>query len=480
MLNTLDISELSEWLLQLVDEEIYIVEPQSLRIRLASNKALQRKQCSMEEVSGYTFDRLLDPPSKALLQEFLASHQVQSDFAHESACLPTDKHKPQSKAGEYRYSLLRMRDAEMLGAISGKSQPSASVQNDNELHYQAIASNIPGLIYQLRLDGDHQISFPYLSEGCESLLDVKPKVLQSNPALFIEKIIPEDRYSFLSNLLASAKELKPFNWEGRIKSSKFQDIKWINLRSSPRKLAEDVLQWDGIMYNITQSKREKLEIKNSHRRLAELSIQLEKIKEQERIRIAREIHDGLGGNLTAIKIVLGSVIKKMRQSHQPGNILEKIQQLEAIVDRTFNAVHKISSDLRPDVLEFGIVEALNWQSKEFEKQIGISCNFRTNDSQKRLSADQDITLFRICQEGLSNIAKHSQATEVDIELMFEQSEVMMRICDNGVGIVPDNLLKPNSYGLRGMAERVAALKGSFEIKRGNSGGTIKTIKLPLG
>lgn len=487
MLNTLnpdtDLSDLTEWLLQRIDEAIYIIEPQSLKVRLVSNKVLQHAQQRTEEVIGCKFDTLLDATNKLLLHEFLMANAIPCDLAEQPANLKAASKltampaKLPSNTGDYRYDLVKIKDAAMLLALHLSSQPSITEPNEDELHYQTIVSNLPVLVYQLCQDRDNQIFFSYLSESCENLLDMQAEALQANMGLFLERIVPEDRHIFMETLRVSASELKPFNWEGRIKSSKFDDIKWINLRSCPIKFSDDILKWDGVMSNITQSKREKIYIENSHRELAKVSVGLEKIKEQERVRIAREIHDGLGGNLTAIKMGMASIIKKMGQRGQRDLVLDRIQQLETILDGTFEVVHKISSDLRPDALELGIVDALSWQAKEFEKQIGIKCSFTTNDDHQRLNADHEITLFRICQEELSSLAKRAVATEVGIVLTFEQDIVAMRVSDNA--IVSDLVLNQESLGLRIMKERVIALNGSYELTHSNDGCSSKTIRLPI-
>jgi signal transduction histidine kinase len=478
MPSQLDFNQLFELLMPELDAEVYVVDPVSLNIHYASKGAIAAFNGTLGTITGITFDRLLDRPARRNLSDMLAADTAISDEAKEK--LASTAAVPHGNPSEFRFKLWRTKSDPLLIAIRqhpGPAKASRPAISQSELHYQAIVSNVPGLIYQLQLDDKEKISFAYLSEGCERLLEITPHALQANPALFIGKLVPEDRSSFLDALFHSARELVALNWEGRIWSEEFQDIKWINLRSSPRRLSDTLLQWDGMMNNITQSKREKHQIEESHRLLTELSYEMEKVKEQERMRIAREIHDDLGGNLTAIKIGLASAIKKLDQAQLPG-VIEKMQQLESIIDQTFEATHRIASDLRPDVLELGIVDALAWQARQFEKQIGIPCHFRAN-RQKKLSPDQDITLFRLCQEAMSNIAKHAQASMVNVELVFERHEVTMTVSDNGVGIMPDSLFKPNAFGLRGMSERVAALKGSFEIRPGRERGTMKIFKLPI-
>jgi signal transduction histidine kinase len=230
------------------------------------------------------------------------------------------------------------------------------------------------------------------------------------------------------------------------------------------------------MTNITQSKNAKHELEKSRRELVELTAHIHKIKEQERSAIAREIHDDLGGNLTAIKMGLSTIIKRLTDGKAVQ--LEQAESLKSILDSTFEAVHRISSDLRPNALDLGIVAAIEWQAKEFEKQLGITCTFSCNQSEIPVTTDQGITLFRIFQESLSNIAKHANASHVAVDLIAEAHDVVMTISDNGVGIKSGDTLKSDSFGLRGMRERVTALQGTFNVSQSKKQGTVITIKIP--
>jgi signal transduction histidine kinase len=268
-----------------------------------------------------------------------------------------------------------------------------------------------------------------------------------------------------------------WNWEGGLWIQKWQDIKLVNLRATARINALGNVQWGGVITNITQSLNEKREIEESHKQLAELSSHMSLVKEQERLRIAREIHDDLGGNLTAIKMGLTSLLNALPKDEKI--LIEKTKQLELIVDKTFDDAHRITSDLRPNVLELGVVAALEWQANEFEKQIGIPCDFLTNDENIDLNSDKAIVLFRICQEATSNIAKHAKANLVDIKLISLENYVTMTVHDDGVGIIPANKLKKNAFGLRGMAERVSSVGGELSIESLKGKGTTITVKIPI-
>lgn len=345
-----------------------------------------------------------------------------------------------------------------------------------EARFHAIVSNTPGLVCQLQLLPGGAIAFPYLSEACHALLGVTPESLSDRPDVFIELIMHDERAGFLESMSASAAEMKGWNWDGRFWIEEWKDIKWINLRATPRPLPDGGVQWEGIMTNVTQSKLEEAEIKRSRAQLAELSAHVERVKEEERTRIAREIHDDLGGNLTAIKMALALLKRRMPDE---ASLTEKADYVDQLVDRTIESIHRISIDLRPSVLDFGIVAAIEWQAKEFERQLGMPCEVSTNRADIELPPDQASALFRIFQESLTNIGKHAQATRVTVQLLRNSHGIRLDISDNGTGIAAHDRQKPKSFGIRGMVERASALGGSLEVSSLPEGGSIVALRIPL-
>ncbi|MES2153176.1 MAG: sensor histidine kinase [Pseudomonadota bacterium] len=344
-----------------------------------------------------------------------------------------------------------------------------------QARFDAIVSNTPGLVYQFQLQADGSVAFPYLSEGCAALLGLAAAELQRAPARFLQLILADDRKAYLEAMHSSALALASWNWEGRIWVEAWNDVKWINLRATPRALAGGAVQWEGIMSNITASRLEQAELAASRARLAELTAHIEQVKEQERTRIAREIHDDLGGNLTAIKMALAMLARRLPA--EPPQLAEKAAYVDALVDRTIDAVHRISLDLRPSMLDFGIVAALAWQVKEFEKQMGISCSFTANAAEIDLDLDHATALFRIFQEALTNIAKHARASRVTVRLQRLRHHLTLKITDNGAGVQQGDRAKPASFGLRGMSERAQALGGTLALSHAPGGGTVVTIKI---
>jgi len=341
--------------------------------------------------------------------------------------------------------------------------------------FDAIVSNTPGLVYQFERQADGAVSFPYLSDGCQALLGLTPAALHAAPGRFLELILPEDRDSYQDAMQASASALWSWNWEGRIWVDAWKDVKWINLRATPHALPGGAVRWDGMMTNITESKQEQQEVRRSRARLAELSAHTDRVKEQERTRIAREIHDELGGNLTAIKMALAMLATRL-DGIDPA-LRERTDYLDALVDRTIDAVHRISLDLRPALLDLGLVAALEWQVREFDKQAGIDTTFSYNQRDMGLDEDQSTALFRIAQEALTNIAKHAEASRVSVKLARLRHYVSLKITDDGRGIRQADRAKPASFGLRGMVERTRALGGTLTLSHAPGGGTVVAIKI---
>ena len=340
----------------------------------------------------------------------------------------------------------------------------------------AIASNTPGLVYQFLLRDDGSLAFPYVSRACASLLGISASRLRNEPSLLLQLIEPEDRQSYLDTMQASAGRLASWNWEGRIWIETWHDIKWINLRATPRRIDGVGVQWEGLMTNITQGKNAEQDILRSRRQLEELSAHVERVKEQERTRIAREIHDDLGGNLTAIKMALSQLTRRLPEGEAV--LREKADYVDALVDRTIEAAHRISRDLRPSTLDLGIVAAIAWQAQEFEKQLAISCVIDGPEEDIDLTPDQAIGLFRIFQETLTNISKHAGASRVDVRLAVENDSVMLEVVDNGCGLGAADRKKPKSFGIRGMVERAHALGGVLTVSDPGRGCKV-AVWLPL-
>lgn len=433
--------------------------------------------------TGKDFTQLATLPLSKLLgfsQKFIDHHmQVASNQADTGA-----KTKPNVVyVDQFRFIILNVKsgDDDYIVVIKNDASSNESIErvlSETESRFKAIVGNIPGLVCQFRLDEGGDIQFDYLSDHCEGLLGMSAEMLKQDAKIFFDMINVKDRATLRARFKSSRQELVSVNWDGRVWIDEWKDTKWINLRATPNRLDSGDIQWSALITNITQSMDEKLEIEESRRSLSELTAHINSIREDERHKIAREIHDDLGGNLTAIKISLGSLMRSV----QTGETIteDNINRIETIVDGTYEAIHRMSRDLRPNIIEFGIVPALEWQTEEFYKQYKIPCNFEVSSHDIATTKEQAMALFRICQESMSNIVKYANASEVDVHLNKLKNEVEMKIVDNGIGIKPIDKIKHNSFGLRGMQERVSALNGRFKISRlRGRRGTQVQVRLPI-
>jgi signal transduction histidine kinase len=221
------------------------------------------------------------------------------------------------------------------------------------------------------------------------------------------------------------------------------------------------------------------QLRESHEQLRALSIYLQSVREEERTRIAREVHDELGQALTSCKLDLAWIAGKLPKELKP--LLQKARDLTAHIDSTIQTVRRISSELRPGVLDhLGLAAALEWQANEFESRTGIRCSTHSHLGGSRLDSNSSTTLFRIFQETLTNIIRHAEATKVVVNLRQADGRVILEVEDNGRGISKAEISNPKSMGLLGMRERAALLGGALRIGRVPKGkGTRVSVCLPL-
>jgi signal transduction histidine kinase len=227
-------------------------------------------------------------------------------------------------------------------------------------------------------------------------------------------------------------------------------------RSEPLTLAQDLIQ----MQN----------------QLRELSAQLLDTREDERRRVARGLHDELGQLLTALKIDLTSLAASSSDAGQT----TRIQAMMRLVDATFEAVRRISDDLRPLILDdLGLNVALESLARKAAQHMGIEVTVRREDTDPPISTRVATALYRSAQEALTNVARHAQATDACIDLRMQDGEVVLRVVDNGIGLPADALQRKGSWGLKGMQERALLMQGAFSAENAPGGGTCISLRVPL-
>ena len=253
---------------------------------------------------------------------------------------------------------------------------------------------------------------------------------------------------------------------------------WVQTDKIPYRDAQgNIIGIIGFVIDITERWQAEIELKESHEQLQILARHLQKERETERARIAKELHDELGQTLTAIKIDYACLQKKLGLLQKP--LKEEVKDLSGLIDITINTVRKLTMDLRPVMLDdLGLIPAVEWLVKGVQKRAGIKVKLTVKPARLELDPDLSLTIFRIIQEALTNVIRYARATRVQIMLRKGPDGLNLTIKDNGIGIQQKQIKSHYSLGLVGMKERVMPYGGKLEITGEKNKGTTITIFLP--
>jgi PAS domain S-box-containing protein len=327
---------------------------------------------------------------------------------------------------------------------------------------------------------------------CIMLLDEECRVLEINPAglvlieaddeasvkgMLINPLVDEPYREDMRQVAAevcSGKTRKlEFELTGLKGTHRFCLIHTVPLRDALGKIIAQL----AVIRDITEDKAKEEKLKDLNQKLRSLAAHIEEVREEERAEIAREIHDELGQQLTAIKMDVAWVAKK--GNIEDPAVAQRLQESMVLIDTMVNTVRRIATDLRPSILDdLGLQEALKWQAGDFQKRSGIHCQFTTNNKGAMIAPGIAITLFRIYQESLTNIRRHAGATEVVSELKVNKQQLVLLIRDNGKGFDKRELERKKTLGIMGMEERVLKLGGSLDVQSEPQKGTLVKVVLP--
>ena len=217
------------------------------------------------------------------------------------------------------------------------------------------------------------------------------------------------------------------------------------------------------------------ELAASRQQLSELAQHLQTSVERERAAIAREIHDDVGGALTALNFDLAWIA---RHSQEPA-VQQRVQAAQEMAAHAIEATQRVMHNLRPAILEQGLVAALQWMAQRLEKRNTIECAFRTSHEHLELPGAVSLVAYRTVQEALTNVSKHARASKVSIDLSLARGVLSIEVTDNGRGLTADDLTKAKSFGLRGLRERADMVGGWVDLSSA-AGGTTLILSVPVG
>ena len=376
-------------------------------------------------------------------------------------------------------SFLRFKQAEYLVVylhdITERRRVQAALQ-ESDARLQGIAANVPGLVFRLErslLTGE--LDFPYISEGSESLVGFSPATLRRHDVGLRSLVHPDDRADYHRVQDVAIDSDSDWSWQGRILTREGLQ-RWAEIKAITRRLEDGTVVWDGIVWDISESKRIELELDSSRGQLRELSAHLESVREEEKARIAREVHDELGQMLTVLKLET-SMCELAYADLDPG-LRERLNSMKKLIAQLFQLVRDVATALRPPILDAGISSAIEWQARRFEARSNIPCLVQVPEQLPPLSAAKEVGLFRILQEALTNVLRHADAQTVELTLSVEGRELCLTISDDGRGFEP-SAGRSSSFGLVGMRERVLMLGGTLDLHSEPGEGTTLAVRVPL-
>jgi PAS domain S-box-containing protein len=308
---------------------------------------------------------------------------------------------------------------------------------------------------------------------------VKEELIGRKTSIFRSGKTPKQEYVELWETIKSGNV-----WKGELHNKKKNgELYWESTTISPIFNNQgEITHFLAIKVDITERKRIELELNKSEEQLHRFASHLQNVREEEKIAIAREIHDDLGQLLVALKIDTGllkkNVIKTISES-DTSEIEFRFDNLVTQINNSIKTARNIMNGLRPELLEMhGIVGALKEYLREFQERHGIDCEFDCDIVNLDMNPKQSLAIFRILQEALNNIVKHANATLVRIQLQISDNKLVLQITDNGVGFDKNNSGREDSYGMIGMKERVILLDGELDIISEIGHGTTVRVEIP--
>jgi PAS domain S-box-containing protein len=294
---------------------------------------------------------------------------------------------------------------------------------------------------------------------------------------FLQRIHPEDRPRIQQGLKDAPTQPRDFAADYRVVLPD-ETIRHIHDVVYPvANEAGQIVERFGVVMDVTERKEAETELRRSLDQLRALTARVQDAREEERRWVAREIHDELGQALTAIRIDLSSLLHEFPPEAQQA---KRIESISNVVDQTIKSVRRISTELRPGILDdLGLIAAVEWAAEEFEARTGTRCQLQLPENDSGIDPDRATAIFRILQETLTNVARHANAAYVHVRLLKECRSIILEVRDNGRGATEEQLSASGSLGIRGMRERALLLGGELAIHGIPSQGTTVLVRIPL-
>lgn len=353
------------------------------------------------------------------------------------------------------------------------------VISGSELRFRTLAKTAPVGIFET----DEKGNTVYVNEAWMEYSGLSYEDALNNE--WMNMIHPDDREDQINKWIERSQKGETSFSEYRI-INKSGQLRWVNGRAVPLKdNTERVTGYIGTIADVTEIKQALEILKQNHETLTEqteqlrdLSTYLQQVREDERAKIAREIHDELGQQLTGLKMDISWLKRKVGPTD--GEIMRKFDDAMLLIDTAVKSIRLIVTELRPSVIDdLGLNAAFEWQVEEFSQRTGINVEYRSGFNDLDIDSNTSIGLFRILQESLTNVARHANAQKVMVNVGKKDGMLELTVKDDGVGFDTAIRQAEHSYGLLGIKERINMMKGDFYIRSKPGDGTLISVSIPV-
>ncbi len=350
----------------------------------------------------------------------------------------------------------------------------------SELRFRTLAKTAPVGIFETDAKGNTI----YVNEAWMEYSGLSHEEAINNE--WMNMIHPDDREDQINKWIERSQKGETSFSEYRI-INKAGQLRWVNGRAVPLKDHNGTITgYIGTIADVTEIKQALEILKKNHESLSEqteqlrdLSTYLQQVREEERAKIAREIHDELGQQLTGLKMDI-SWLKRKVGPQQDGEIIKKFDDAMLLIDTAVKSIRLIVTELRPSVIDdLGLNAAFEWQVEEFSQRTGIAVEYRSGFNDMDVDSNTSIGLFRILQESLTNVARHASAQRVMVNVGKRDGMLELTVKDDGIGFDTSLRQAEHSYGLLGIKERIHMMKGDFYINSKPGDGTMISVSIPV-
>ena len=368
------------------------------------------------------------------------------------------------KEGNYIRSLAVLND------VTKQKLAEKDLRESGEMHRTLVNTMMEGLAL-----ADSDENFTLVNPAfCDMLGYTEKELLSMN----IQQVRPGDAFKKIQAETQKRKKGKKSIYDTQVRT-RSGDLRTFLLSATPRFDARgNLVETLAVVHDITERKRAEQELEKSHEQLRALSSRLQDAREEERTKIAHDIHDELGQTLTALTMNISDLKEELPENRK--DLIEKTESLVELADNSIKTVQRISTELRPGILDvLGLEPAIEWEADQFQERTGIRCEYASVLKNLKLGKDLSTAVFRVFQETLTNVARHANATKVEARLTKEDSTLVLIVKDNGKGITDEQISDQTSFGLISMRERLYTHDGEVSFRGRKNRGTVVTVNVPL-